>query len=62
MNISTRPDCPVCKKSSLTGELYKKYNDLMVNCENCGAKVFMTENWKIIRVEVHYRTDGEIIK
>ena len=62
MNTSTRPDCPVCKKSSLTGELYKKHDFIMVSCENCGARVFMTEGWKVIRAEVHYTTDGEIIK
>lgn len=61
MDISTRPQCPVCKTSSLIGELYKKYNDFeMVICENCGARVFMNEKWKVIRAEVHYTADGKI--
>ncbi len=67
MEVSTRPDCPVCKTSSLTGELYKKHNNIrgdfiMVICENCRARVFMTEGWKVIRAEVHYTAEGKIIK
>ena len=63
MDISTRPQCPVCKTSSLTGKLYEKHNDfIMVICENCGARVFMSKGWKVIRAEVHYTAEGKVIK
>ena len=62
MNTSTRPECPVCKTSSLTGELHKRHNDFaMVFCEKCKARVFITEDWKVMRAEVHYTPDGKII-
>jgi transcription elongation factor Elf1 len=58
---STRPECPVCETSSLTGELHKKHNDvILVSCEKCKARVFMTKDWKVIRAEVHYTSSGKI--
>jgi len=49
MFTSTRPDCPVCKNGSLTDWLNNYLNDsLVTTCMICGARVIMTQEYKII--------------
>jgi hypothetical protein len=64
-DISTRPNCPVCKQATLTGAIFKRSNDTMATvCNNpeCGARVILTRDLDIIRAEVHYWPSGERMK
>jgi len=63
--VSTRPACPICKKGSLTGELYDAIGEtFVVICQNkeCYAHVVINKhNWKVVRAERYYFPNGDLI-
>ena len=63
LSASTRPDCPVCKHSTLTGNLIK-FNDgadgYLTHCQNpmCGVMVFLNKDWQVYYADQRYDAMG----
>jgi len=64
ISLSTRPNCPVCKQPTLTGELVKNnYDGYITQCENpeCAVKVYLDKAYSIMSAKRTYYADGTIV-
>ena len=62
IDLSTRPNCPFCKKQTLVGLLQKTSNGYSIKCPNCFTIVYLTKDYYITHSQRNFWLDGTIIK